>query len=76
MRDLQAQGWDGAGWEPTLELLQAWQRRRWVMLEGTKVIALAVRHQPSAYRCPPTKGTPKRARALIPLTLEPKKVGI
>lgn len=67
-RDLQAQGWDGAGWEPILELLHAWQRRRWVMIEGTKVIALVVRHQPSAYRSPPAKGTPKRARTVIPLT--------
>ncbi|NBE80064.1 RiPP maturation radical SAM protein 1 [Micromonospora sp. NEAU-HG-1] len=68
-RDLQAQGWDGPRWEATLELLQSWQRRRWVMIEGTKVIALAVRQQPSAYRTPPAKGAPKRARTQIPLTL-------
>ncbi len=75
-RDLQAQGWDGPRWESTLELLQSWHRRRWVMIDGTKVIALAIRRQPSAYRTPPAKGVPKRARTLIPLSLSsPSKGG-
>lgn len=68
-RDLQAQGWNGARWESTLELLHAWQRRRWVMIEGTKVIALPIRRERSAHRAPPAKGTPKRTRTSIPLTL-------
>ncbi|MFJ5223205.1 RiPP maturation radical SAM C-methyltransferase [Streptomyces sp. NPDC088400] len=68
-RDLQAQGWDGPRWESALDTLRSWQRRRWVFIEGTKAIALAVRHQPSAYRSPPAKGTPRRARTPVPLTL-------
>nr|WSZ99914.1 RiPP maturation radical SAM C-methyltransferase [Streptomyces sp. NBC_00857] len=68
-RDLQARGWDGPRWEYACETLRNWQLRRWVFIEGTKVIALAVRHQPSAYRSPPVKGTPKRARTSVPLTL-------
>ncbi|MBM7077200.1 RiPP maturation radical SAM C-methyltransferase [Micromonospora sp. MMS20-R1-14] len=68
-RDLQAQGWDGPRWDAALALLQSWQRRRWVFIEGTKVIALAVRWRPSAYRTPPAKGTPKRVRTQVPLTL-------
>ncbi|GAA2693383.1 ribosomal peptide maturation radical SAM protein 1 [Actinosynnema pretiosum] len=68
-RDLQAQGWGGPRWDSALELLLEWQRRRWVMVEGTKVIALPVRQVPSAHRAPPEKGTPKRARTPVPLTL-------
>ncbi|MGX7829566.1 RiPP maturation radical SAM C-methyltransferase [Actinokineospora sp. 24-640] len=68
-RDLQAQGWDGPRWDFALELLHNWQRRRWVMIEGTKVIALPIRHEPSAHRTPPAKGTPKRAKTPVPLTL-------
>ncbi|MGX7829558.1 RiPP maturation radical SAM C-methyltransferase [Actinokineospora sp. 24-640] len=73
-RDLQAQDWGGTRWEPTLDRLHAWQRRRWVMIEGTKVIALAVRHQPSTYRRPPTSGTPRRARPTVPVELAPPTV--
>ncbi|NBE80056.1 RiPP maturation radical SAM protein 1 [Micromonospora sp. NEAU-HG-1] len=69
-RDLQAQGWSGARWEPTLELLHAWQRRRWVFIEGTKVIALPVRHRPSAYRTPPAESSVRRPRTAVPVTLE------
>ncbi|WP_206325475.1 MULTISPECIES: hypothetical protein [unclassified Streptomyces] len=49
--------------------LAGWERRRWVHSEGTKVIALATRATPSAYRTPPPKGTPRRARTPVPLTL-------
>lgn len=69
-RDLQARHWSGTRWEPTLELLHAWQRRRWVFIEGAKVIALAVRHRPSAYRTPPAESTPRRARTQPPVVLE------
>ncbi|MCP2096659.1 ribosomal peptide maturation radical SAM protein 1 [Actinosynnema pretiosum] len=73
-RDLQALGWVGDRWEPALERLRAWQRRRWVLVEGTKVIALAVRASPSAHRRPPAQGTPRRARAAVPVTLTPPGV--
>ncbi|MFF5161525.1 RiPP maturation radical SAM protein 1, partial [Streptomyces sp. NPDC000348] len=68
-RDLQGRGWEGERWDDALETLHRWRRQRWVFLEGTKVIALAVREQPSAHRTPPAKGTPRRARTPIPLTL-------
>lgn len=74
-RDLQAQDWGGTRWEPTLARLHAWQRRRWAMIEGTKVIALAVRHQPSTYRTPPSSGTPRRARPAVPVALVPPPPG-
>ncbi|MET9660184.1 RiPP maturation radical SAM protein 1, partial [Streptomyces sp. NPDC006510] len=68
-RDLQGQEWTGERWEQALETLHTWQRDRWVYIEGTKVIALAVREHPSAYRTPPPKGTPRRTRNPVPLTL-------
>ncbi|MFJ8808173.1 RiPP maturation radical SAM C-methyltransferase [Streptomyces sp. NPDC102490] len=68
-RDLQELGWQGECWEQALETLRDWQRRRWVYAEGTKVIALATRAVPSAYRTPPVKGTPRRPRTPVPLTL-------
>ncbi|MFE7655671.1 RiPP maturation radical SAM C-methyltransferase [Streptomyces bottropensis] len=68
-RDLQGQEWQGERWDQALDTLHAWRRKRWVYIEGTKVIALAVREQPSAYRTPPSKGTPRRARPPVPLTL-------
>ncbi|CBG72695.1 MULTISPECIES: RiPP maturation radical SAM C-methyltransferase [Streptomyces] len=68
-RDLQGQEWQGERWDQALDTLHAWHRKRWVYIEGTKVIALAVREQPSAYRTPPPKGTPRRARPPVPLTL-------
>ncbi|WP_286014535.1 RiPP maturation radical SAM C-methyltransferase [Streptomyces sp. ATCC 21386] len=68
-RDLQGQEWTGERWDQALETLRTWQRERWVYIEGTKVIALAVREQPSAYRTPPLKGTPRLARNPVPLTL-------
>ena len=55
--------------DQALDTLHTWHRKRWVYIEGTKVIALAVREQPSAYRTPPSKGTPRRARPPVPLTL-------
>jgi ribosomal peptide maturation radical SAM protein 1 len=70
-RDLQAQGWDGPGWEPTLATLHTWQHHRWAHIENTKVIALATRHHPSAYRTPPTNTTPTRTR--IPLAVVPSR---
>ncbi|MFI9721923.1 RiPP maturation radical SAM C-methyltransferase [Streptomyces sp. NPDC052396] len=67
LRDLRAQGWD----EPELgTVLEEWRRRRWVYTEGTKVIALAVRRQPSAHRTPPARTTPRSARTHFPITVE------
>ncbi|MDX3278048.1 RiPP maturation radical SAM C-methyltransferase [Streptomyces scabiei] len=54
-----------------LEKLHEWQEKRWVYIEGSKVIALPVRESPSAYRTPPRKGTPRRSRTAVPLTLTP-----
>ncbi|MFB9515010.1 RiPP maturation radical SAM protein 1, partial [Streptomyces purpureus] len=68
-RDIQSRGWAGERWEDALRRLEQWRRDRWVFAEGTKVIALAVREQPSAYRRPPAKGTPKRARTPVSVTL-------
>ncbi|MEV5509727.1 RiPP maturation radical SAM C-methyltransferase [Streptomyces orinoci] len=68
-RDLKAQGWDGPRWESAWETLRSWQRRRWVLIEGTKAIALAVRRQPSAHRSVPAEGTVRRARMPLPLTV-------
>ncbi|MBP2400613.1 ribosomal peptide maturation radical SAM protein 1 [Streptomyces syringium] len=68
-RDLQGQEWTGERWDQALTTLHNWQRNRWVYTEGTKIIALAVREKPSAYRTPPAKGTPRLARTPIPLTL-------
>ncbi|MFF8841097.1 RiPP maturation radical SAM protein 1, partial [Streptomyces sp. NPDC015130] len=68
-RDLQELGWQGERWDNAQETLSDWQRRRWIYAEGTKVIALATRAVPSAYRTPPEKGTPRRARTPVPLTL-------
>ncbi|MDC2946981.1 RiPP maturation radical SAM C-methyltransferase [Streptomyces heilongjiangensis] len=68
-RDLQGREWQGERWDQALDTLHSWQRKRWVYIEGTKVIALAVREGPSAYRTPPPKGTPRRARPPVPLTL-------
>ena len=50
-----------------------WERRRWIHSEGTKVIALATRAMPSAYRTPPAKGTPRRARSAVALSLGPAR---
>ncbi|WP_215451527.1 RiPP maturation radical SAM C-methyltransferase [Streptomyces sp. ATCC 21386] len=72
-RDLQGQEWTGERWDQALETLRTWQRERWVYIEGTKVIALAVRDQPSAYRTPPLKGTPRLARNPVPLTLTTRR---
>ncbi|MCX2729181.1 RiPP maturation radical SAM C-methyltransferase [Saccharopolyspora sp. NFXS83] len=66
LRDLEAEGFEG---QAVLDTLREWERRRWVFVENTKVIALAVRENPSAHRAPPAQGTPKRPRAQIPLTL-------
>ncbi|XXZ47557.1 RiPP maturation radical SAM C-methyltransferase (plasmid) [Streptomyces cavourensis] len=68
-RDLQELGWSGDRWDQAQETLRDWQRRRWVYAEGTKIIALSIRAVPSAYRTPPAKGTPRRARTPVPLTL-------
>nr|AFU90405.1 radical SAM-dependent protein [Streptomyces sp. WMMB 272] len=75
IRDLQANGWpEGQPWDRAWEKLQNWQRRRWIFIEGTKIIALAIREQPSAYRTPPPKGTPRRqARNPVPVTLTSRK---
>ena len=75
IRDLQANGWpEGQPWDQAREKLQNWQRRRWIFIEGTKIIALAIREQPSAYRTPPPKGTPRRqARNPVPVTLTSRK---
>ncbi|WP_434527364.1 RiPP maturation radical SAM C-methyltransferase [Streptomyces ipomoeae] len=70
-RDLQGRSEREESWERTLDKLHSWQEKRWVYIEGTKVIALAVREKPSAYRTPPAKGTPRRARTAVPLTLTP-----
>ncbi|MFF8838883.1 RiPP maturation radical SAM protein 1, partial [Streptomyces sp. NPDC015130] len=68
-RDLTDPGAPGEDLERAVETLAGWQRRRWVHSEGSKVIALATRAVPSAYRSPPEKGTPRRARTPVPLTL-------
>ncbi|WP_159767898.1 RiPP maturation radical SAM C-methyltransferase [Streptomyces sp. HM190] len=68
-RDLQDGEQEGETWERTRDRLLGWQEKRWVYIEGTKVIALAVREGPSAYRRPPAKGTPRRSRTAVPLTL-------
>ncbi|MCX2729189.1 RiPP maturation radical SAM C-methyltransferase [Saccharopolyspora sp. NFXS83] len=71
LRDLEAEGFEG---QAVLDTLREWERRRWVFVENTKVIALAVRENPSAHRAPPAQGTPKRPRAQIPLTLTPVRL--
>ncbi|MFD9138752.1 RiPP maturation radical SAM C-methyltransferase [Streptomyces bottropensis] len=64
-RDLQSLPWR----DDPLEKLHGWQEKRWVYIEGSKVIALPVREMPSAYRTPPRRGTPRRSRSAVPLTL-------
>ncbi|MFI9721915.1 RiPP maturation radical SAM C-methyltransferase [Streptomyces sp. NPDC052396] len=72
-RDLKAQGWDGPRWESAWETLRTWQRRRWVLVEGTKAIALAIRREPSAHRSEPADGAVRRARMPLPLTVADRK---
>ncbi|MFJ1671265.1 RiPP maturation radical SAM C-methyltransferase [Streptomyces bottropensis] len=64
-RDLQSLPWR----DDPLEKLHGWQEKRWVYIEGSKVIALPVREMPSAYRAPPRRATPRRSRSAVPLTL-------
>jgi ribosomal peptide maturation radical SAM protein 1 len=68
LRDLRKQDWRH-GWDAVLATLRTWQRRRWVFVEKNKVLALAVREQPSAYRTPPATDAEKRERALLPLSV-------
>ncbi|XXZ47462.1 RiPP maturation radical SAM C-methyltransferase (plasmid) [Streptomyces cavourensis] len=69
LRDLSIPGGPGADAEWTTRTLAEWERRRWIHGEGTKVIALATRAVPSAYRTPPRKGTPRRARPGVGVAL-------
>ncbi|MEH0418386.1 RiPP maturation radical SAM C-methyltransferase [Streptomyces sp. B21-083] len=70
-RDLFVPGGPGTDVDRTARTLAEWERRRWIHSEGTKVIALATRAVPSAYRTPPPKGTPRRARPAVALSLGP-----
>ncbi|MFE1958791.1 hypothetical protein [Streptomyces sp. NPDC059479] len=72
-RDLSGPGGPGEDWAWAAETLAVWERRRWIHNEGTKVIALATRAVPSAYRSPPAKGTPRRARTAVSLSLAPPR---
>ncbi len=72
-RDLSGPGGPGEDWSWAAKTLALWERRRWIHSEGTKVIALATRAMPSAYRTPPAKGTPRRARSAVALSLGPAR---
>ncbi|MEU3980558.1 RiPP maturation radical SAM C-methyltransferase [Streptomyces sp. NPDC026672] len=72
-RDLSGAGGPGEDWAWAAHTLAEWERRRWIHSEGTKVIALATRRVPSAYRTPPAKGTPRRARNAVPVPLGPPR---
>jgi ribosomal peptide maturation radical SAM protein 1 len=67
LRDLERQDWDGQDWESILATVEEWRRLRWVFVEKNKVIALAVRSGPSAYRSASVTDAEKRSGKLLPI---------